>query len=85
MIGEISFGKGSKRANRGNTAVVNKKCGNVVTPLFITCDPARDTPPVVLSLITNSALPKTNKRKSDAADKKSYENIFPSSIPKSSD
>lgn len=28
-------------------AVVKKKNGNVMTPIFITCDPARDTPPVV--------------------------------------
>lgn len=29
--------------------MVEKKCGNVVTPLFITCDPARDTPQLVSS------------------------------------
>lgn len=28
-------------------AVVKKKNGDVMTPIFITCDPARDTPPVV--------------------------------------
>ncbi|KAL0640474.1 Cu-binding protein [Maublancomyces gigas] len=27
--------------------MVKKKNGNVMTPIFITCDPARDTPPVV--------------------------------------
>lgn len=27
--------------------LVQKQVGNVITPLFITCDPARDTPPVL--------------------------------------
>lgn len=50
MVGDISLGRGLKKANQGNTAVVNKKCGNVITPTFITCDPARDTPQVVPTL-----------------------------------
>lgn len=38
-----------KNANQGNTTVVNKTCGNAITPVFITCDPARDAPRVVLA------------------------------------
>jgi len=34
-------------ADNGWFTVVKKEHGNIVTPMFITCDPARDTPAVV--------------------------------------
>jgi protein SCO1 len=30
---------------------VREKCGNIVRPIFITCDPARDTPQVIKSYL----------------------------------
>jgi len=32
--------------------IIKEKRGNVLRPVFITCDPARDTPPVVKSYLS---------------------------------